>query len=472
MPIESSRKPVEASPARIAPLAVLPLFLNLQNRRAVVIGNSEAAAWKAELLAAAGADLLQLQNWQAGDLAGAALVVADIDGLDECAMLQAACHAARALCCIIDKPAFCDVQFGAIVNRSPVVIGIATAGAAPVLAQAVRRRIETALPLALGAWAAAAKALRGRIAALLPDKAARRSFWRRFAEQAFTRPLPDTAEILALAEPAETTAGEVTLVGAGPGDAELLTLKAMRALQAADVILFDDLVSDDVLELARREAKRLLVGKRGRRASCKQDDINALMIKLARQGKNVVRLKSGDPMIFGRAGEEIEALRAAGIPVRVVPGVTAALAAAAELGVSLTHRQAAHSVRFVTGHSRQGALPADIDWRGLADPETTLMFYMGGRTAPEIARRLIAEGLSPDMPVVALASVSRPGRQVWHGSLGGLLAGLALSDAEGPVLLGIGAVFSSALRLAQTSAAPDHPTGLAAALPATPRSAA
>ncbi|WP_430397978.1 siroheme synthase CysG [Ferrovibrio sp.] len=468
-----SRKPAEAEPARIAPLARLPLFFDLRDRRAVVVGTSEAADWKAELLQAAGADLLRLESWHAADFATAILVVADIDDLDEAAALQAACRAAGALCCIIDKPAFCDVQFGAIVNRSPVVIGISTDGAAPVLAQAIRRRIETALPVALGAWAAAAKAIRGRLAALLPDKAARRSFWERFADQAFTRPAEEARaeNLLALADPAGATTGEVALVGAGPGDAELLTLKAMRALQAADVILFDDLVSDDVLELARREAKRMMVGKRGKRASCKQGDINALMIKLARQGKRVVRLKSGDPMIFGRAGEEIEALQAAGVSVRVVPGITTALAAASELGVSLTHRQAAHSVRFVTGHSRQGSLPEGLDWRGLADAETTLIFYMGGRTAPEIAAKLIAEGMPADLPVVALSNVSRPDARRWYGTLSDLHQGLDMNDGA-PLLLGIGAVFKGALSSGQTSALPADPAVQPAASQAQPRSVA
>jgi len=208
--------------------------------------------------------------------------------------------------------------------------------------------------------------------------------------------------------------GCVTLVGAGPGDPEYLTLKAVRALQSADVILFDDLVADGVLELARREAKRTLVGKRGGRASCRQEDINALMVKLARQGKRVVRLKSGDPMIFGRAGEEIAELRAAGIPVDVVPGVTSALALAARLRVSLTHRDLAHSVRFVTGHARDGGLAHDLDWKGLADRETSLIVYMGGRTAGAV------------------------------GSLADIVRLIGDLDPGEPVLLGIGSVFAAA----------------------------
>lgn len=237
--------------------------------------------------------------------------------------------------------------------------------------------------------------------------------------------------------------GRVTLVGAGPGDPELLTLKAVRALRAADVVLFDALVSDEILDVARHDAKRMLVGKRGGRKSCRQDDINDLMIKLARLGKHVVRLKSGDPMVFGRAGEELARLEAERIPVTVVPGISAAIAMASELGVSLTHRNSAHSVRFVTGHSRSGALPDDIDWAGLADPDTTLIFYMGGRTAHQIAGRLISEGQAPGTPVVIKTSVSRPDTTTQLTTLAGLFAGDVTVDVSVPVLLGIGSVFAA-----------------------------
>jgi uroporphyrin-III C-methyltransferase/precorrin-2 dehydrogenase/sirohydrochlorin ferrochelatase len=238
--------------------------------------------------------------------------------------------------------------------------------------------------------------------------------------------------------------GSVALVGAGPGDPELLTLKAMRVLQSADVVLFDALVSDGVLDLVRREARCLAVGKRGGRASCRQQDINNLMVKLARQGKRVVRLKAGDPTIFGRAGEEIAQLAAACIPFEIVPGVTAGLAAAAALGVSLTHRDRAHSVRFVTGHSKNGGLPDDLDWRGLADAETSLVFYMAGRTGPAAARRLIEEGLSGSTPVVVMASVSRPDEERWAGTLAALGAGQCPVCCDRPVLLCIGRVLIEA----------------------------
>lgn len=291
--------------------------------------------------------------------------------------------------------------------------------------------------------------MRKRVMKQLAPGAQRRVFWEKFVDLAFglATGADDNAATTRLidevASGTSATGGRVTLVGAGPGDAELLTMKAVRALQAADVILFDDLVSDDVLELARREAKRMLVGKRGKRASCRQDDINDLVIKLARQGKHVVRLKSGDPMIFGRAGEEIARLQAANIKVDAVPGITTAAAMASALGVSLTHRHYAHSVRFVTGHARNGELPTEIDWRGLADPETTTIIYMGGRTCRAIAERLMAEGLAPSTPSVIVTAVSRADERRWTGSLCDLANGGAVVDVEQPILIGIGCVFAT-----------------------------
>lgn len=237
--------------------------------------------------------------------------------------------------------------------------------------------------------------------------------------------------------------GSVTLVGAGPGDPELLTVKAIRAMQAADIILFDALVSQDVLAFAKRETKRMLVGKRGYRQSCRQDDINAMMLKLAKQGKHVVRLKGGDPTLFGRAGEEIEYLRAAGISVKIIPGITSASAMAAEIGISLTHRKYSNSVRYVTGHSQDGGLPAGLDWRGLSDPATTLVVYMGGRTAALFAERLIDAGLSKSTPCVLAESVSRSNRQTQCGTLEDLRSGLLTHVGDAPMLIGIGAAFDS-----------------------------
>lgn len=443
-----SRQPEERIPGAMANLAVLPLFHDLKGRRVVIWGATDAAGWKSELMTAAGAAVTRITDgrpWDARDLSGCALAVADAEDDDQATDLAAAARAAGVPVNIIDRPAHCDFSFGAIVNRSPVVVGISTAGAAPVLGQAIRRRIETLLLPGIARWAAGAQSLRDRVRSLIPDASRRRLFWRAQAERAFAEPDHPAPE--SLMDPANLTiraagnGGRVTLVGAGPGDAELLTLKAVRALQAADVILYDDLVSDDVLELARREAKRLLVGKRGNRPSCRQEDINALMVKLAGQGKQVVRLKSGDPMIFGRAGEEIAELKARGIAVDVVPGITAALAAAAALGVSLTHRDHARSVRFVTGHGHAGGLPDDLDWPGLSDPGTTLLVYMGRRTAGQFSRRLIEHGRAPSTPVVAVAEASRAGETRTVTTLGKLVA-QPLKEIDGPVMFGIGEVFS------------------------------
>ena len=476
----ASRAPSEAAPTRVGALAKLPVFLDLAGKRAIVAGGSAPAAWKAELLAAAGANVeiyaidvgpeaLALLDrgaasgtlvhvprlWTATDLHGAAIALCDAHDDGEAQAFFQAATAAGVPVNVIDKPAYCQFQFGSIVNRSPVVIGISTDGAAPILGQAIRRRIETLLPTSLAVWGRLAKEIRDRVGSRLSPGQQRRSFWEAFAERAFgPAPRTDTASDLTrmiddIASFGGPTNGRVTLVGAGPGDAELLTLKAVRALQSADIILFDDLVSDDVLELARREAKRMLVGKRGKRASCAQEDINALMISLARQGKHVVRLKSGDPMIFGRAGEEIADLEAAGIAVSVVPGITAGIALASSLGVSLTHRDFAQSVRFVTGHSRHGELPADLDWRGLADPATTLLFYMAGRTAPLIAHRLIGHGLDPATPVVVATGVGRDGEQRWVATLAAL-TDHTTGAGDLPVLIAIGLALSRVASASQT----------------------
>lgn len=440
---------------RIAPLSVLPVFLTLTGRRAVIVGGGAPAAWKAELLSAAGAKVevfardlgeemrglagvkITLRHWQPDDLAGAVIAVAEIEDDDEAAAFVAAANAAGVPYNVIDRPEYCQFQFGGIVNRSPVVVGISTAGAAPILGQAVRRRIETLLPETLALWASLAARIRDRVMETLAAGQARRAFWERLADKAFgsTPPTASDEEVTTAAAPAE---GRVTLVGAGPGDADLLTLKAVRALQSADVILFDDLVSPQVLELARREAKRLLVGKRADRPSCKQDEINTLMVRLARQGKHVVRLKSGDPMIFGRAGEELDLLARHGIATSVVPGISAGMALASRLGVSLTHRELSQSVQFVTGHSRHGGLPQELDWSALASPRTTSIFYMSRRTMGDIVEKLLAGGLSPDTPAVIAADIGRDGEAIWRGPLSQAPGAAEAFDLASPTLFAVG----------------------------------
>ncbi|MDA5633784.1 MULTISPECIES: siroheme synthase CysG [Rhizobium/Agrobacterium group] len=467
-------KPQRNEPARMEKLAKLPVFWGLEGKRVVLAGGSDGAAWKAELLLACGATLhvycdkqdlsetfttliaknpalsFHDQSWHSGIFDNAELALADCETDVEAKAFYSAARAAGIPVNVIDRPEFCQFQFGSIVNRSPVVVSISTDGAAPILAQAIRRRIETLLPLALKDWGALAQTIRDRVNLRLAPGPSRRSFWEKFVDRAFTERLDESSEERLLTDigtqATRTGAGRgrVTLVGAGPGDAELLTLKAVRALQAADVILFDDLVSAEVLELARREAKRMLVGKRGGRESCKQEDINDMMIRLAKAGKRVVRLKSGDPMIFGRAGEEIAALEAENIPVDVVPGITAASAMASRLGVSLTHRDHAQSVRFVTGHSRQGKLPENIDWASLSNPAVTTVFYMGGRTAADIQSSLLAHGMLASTPVAVMIAVSRANEQRWCGSLAQLAAAVERLGVNEPILIGIGYAFSVA----------------------------
>ncbi|HEX2510944.1 MAG TPA: siroheme synthase CysG [Microvirga sp.] len=459
--------PTETRPARLQALAKLPVFLDLSGRRAVLAGGGDPLAWKAELLAAAGAEVfvfaddaepellalasstpsisLAARAWQPADLDGAAVAVAEADG-EEAARFAAEARGRGALVNVIDQPAFCDFQFGAIVNRSPVIVSISTDGAAPVLAQAVRRRIEAILPAGLSGWSAAAKTFRERLAAILPSKAARRRFWEKFVDVAFISQAEEDERLSALERMAKSILnadaqrpeGEVIIVGAGPGDPELLTLKAVRELQAADVILYDRLVPADVLELGRREARRISVGKQGHGDSCRQDDITRLLVDLARAGRRVVRLKGGDPAIFGRAGEEMEACRAHGVRVRMVPGITAALAAASSLSLSLTHRRHAQRVQFVTGHDRNGQLPPDLDIDALADPRATTCIYMGRETARVLAGHLIARGLHEATPATVISNVSRKDESAVTTTVGELAGGAAPFPSAGPTLVLIG----------------------------------
>ncbi len=469
----TERRP-EITARRIEPLATLPLFHKLEDRKAVLAGATEGALWKAELLVAAGAKLhvfvganaaafaglashervrIHERAWQAADLEGAALAVGDLDDEGEIRAFVAAARQAGAPVNIVDKPEHCDFAFGALVNRSPLVVAISTDGAAPVFGQAIRSKIEAVLPAGLKSWAQAAADWRPAVQARKLPFALRRAFWELFAGRALAEPervptAQDEAELfakLAQIEASHDGKGRVTLVGAGPGDPELLTVKAIRALQSADIILYDDLVSPGVLELARREAKRMLVGKTGYGPSVKQGEINALIVSLAAQGKHVVRLKGGDPGIFGRAGEEIEACRAAGIPVALVPGISAAQGAAASLGLSLTHRDHARRLQFVTGHSRSGTLPDDLDWRAMADPAASTVIYMARATLPGFRERALAAGLDPQTPAVAVLAATRPDEMRIAATIAELPERLAELPANGPVLVLLGHAFGAAL---------------------------
>lgn len=466
----SDRQPEATNARRIERLATLPLFHKLDGRKVILAGTGEGALWKAELLAATGADLMILagdardqfealaadppagsvtvygRGWQPSDFEGAALAIADVESDAEALAFATEARKAGVPVNVVDKPEFCDFAFGSVVNRSPLVVAISTDGASPVFGQTIRTKIEALLPAGLKGWAQAAKDWRPAVQARELPFALRRAFWERFTDRAMAEPerspaAEDEGELFAALrrlEGAHDGTGRVTLVGAGPGDPELLTLKAIRALQSADIILYDDLVSTGVLEFARREAKRMLVGKTGYGPSVKQGDINALMVSLACQGKHVVRLKGGDPGIFGRAGEEIEACAKVGIPVALVPGISAAQGAAASLGLSLTHRDHARRLQFVTGHARSGDLPEDLDWQAMADPHATTVVYMARATLAGFRDRALAAGLDPETPAIAVLSATQPNEQRLGATIGTLPERLGELPSKGPLLVLIG----------------------------------
>ena len=469
--MRSLRKPLETKTPRLGALARLPVFFALTGKRAVLAGGTQAAAWKAELLSAAGArvdvyaqevspELRQLADappggavalhdraWAADDFAGAAIAVGACEDDADAEAFARAARAAGVPVNVIDKPAFCDFSFGSIVNRSPLVIGISTDGAAPVFAQAIRAKLEALLPNGFAAWTAAAARWREAVMGAGLSSSGRRRFWQIFTAHAVNHPEQTPAQtdfdnfidaVKGLG--ARVKHGSVTLVGAGPGDPELLTLRAVRAMQSADVILFDELVSAEVLDFARREAKKILVGKTGHGPSCKQEEINTLMVTLARQGRRVVRLKGGDPLVFGRAGEEIDACRAAHVPVEIVPGISAAQGAAATLTVPLTDRAHARRLQYITGHSRNGDLPGDIDWKSLADGATTTAIYMPTRTFEALVTRALAKGLDSEMPALAIARATRPDQQVVIAPIGELPQRIAQAELPGPILIIVGRI--------------------------------
>jgi uroporphyrin-III C-methyltransferase/precorrin-2 dehydrogenase/sirohydrochlorin ferrochelatase len=342
----------------------------------------------------------------------------------------------------VDRPELCDFFTPAIVNRAPVCVAIGTEGAGPVLSQMVRAKVDQMLAPSLGALASLAGSFRAVAERLLPQGNARRQFWSEFFEGAPARALEAggisaahdaAAELLLRGRAAR---GHIALVGAGPGAEDLLTLRAQRLLMQADVIVHDALVPEAVVAMGRRDAERLPVGKRKGCHSKSQAEINELLVALGREGKRVVRLKSGDPLVFGRAGEEMQALRDAGISYEVVPGVTAAFAAAADFELPLTLRGVASSMVFTTGHDLKGAtLP---DWAKLAISGATVAVYMGRSVAAEVARRLVDAGLSPDTAVAVVENASLGKRRLFHGTIADLPALSRRDELTGPVMTLIG----------------------------------
>jgi uroporphyrin-III C-methyltransferase/precorrin-2 dehydrogenase/sirohydrochlorin ferrochelatase len=447
-----------------------PIFLELGGAAPLVAGGGELAAAKVRLLlkrcgrvAVAAerlvpelADLLVQgaveQIGRSVDLdhiRGRPLVIAATGDEAEDARISRLARSLGVPVNVPDRPELCSFILGAIVDRGAVTVAIGTEGAAPVLATRLRSFLERELHPRLGRLAEIAAEYRDAVARHLPPGAARRSFWEGIFGGPAGEAILDGREAegrkligAALDGSRIERRGRVLLVGAGPGDPDLLTLKAVRALKSADVILYDHLIGEGVLDHARREAALICVGKRKGRHSRSQAEINALMVALAREGKTVVRLKGGDPFVFGRGGEEVETLRASGIPVEVVPGITAATAAAASLQVPLTHRELSHSVTFISGHAAGDGEPdfGQVDFRALARGHATLAVYMGVSTARALGRKLLASGWSPATPVMAVERAAHPGERRVATSLDVLAAEPERLALAGPAILLIGEV--------------------------------
>lgn len=452
----------------------LPLFHKLQGRTVLVVGGGEVALRKARLLADAGATLrvvtltirddmrqmlesvhgeLRLRGYQADDLEGVVLVIAATDDEPLNQQISEQAQARGVPVNVVDAPKLCSVIFPAIVDRSPLIVAVSSGGDAPVLARLMRAKIETWIPATYGHLAGLAKQFRAQVKSLFPNVQQRRVFWEdvfqgQVAESVFAGKLDEgkrlLAEKIAGAEP--RMLGEVYLVGAGPGDPDLLTFRALRLMQQADVVLYDRLVAPAIIELCRRDAERIYVGKQRADHAVPQDQINQRLVALAKEGKRVLRLKGGDPFIFGRGGEEIEELAAHGIPFQVVPGITAASGCAAYAGIPLTHRDYAQSVRFVTGHLKNGS--CDLPWRELSAPSQTLVFYMGLVGLPVICQELIAHGRAASTPAALIQQGTTQTQRVFTGTLADLPALVAEHEVHAPTLVIIGEVVQLREKLA------------------------
>lgn len=446
----------------------LPIFLDLHDRRCLLVGGGEVAARKTDLLLQAGADVHVVApalgdamraladagrithragGFQESDLDGAQLVIAASDDSAVNADAAGLADARGIPVNVVDDPGLCRFIMPAIVDRSPVLAAVSTGGASPVLARLIRGRLEALIPAAFGRLASLAAEFREEVQARIAEPIRRRQFWERtltgpIAEMVFAGRSDDARESLKATlenddDPGDAT-GEVYLVGAGPGDPDMLTFRALRLMQQADVVVHDRLVSRRVLDLTRRDAPRIYAGKKRADHSLPQESINALLVRLAREGKRVLRLKGGDPFIFGRGGEEIETLAAEGIPFQVVPGITAAAGCAAYTGIPLTHRDHAHSCVFVAGHLKDGAVA--LDWKSLIQPLQTIVIYMGLVGLPIICRELVEHGMAPETPAALVEHGTTENQRVLTATVATLPEKVTESDVRAPTLIIIGGV--------------------------------
>lgn len=444
-----------------------PVFLDLKGRRCLLVGGGDVATRKGRLLIKAGASLrvvapvisaelrelvsssggeLLEREYLSNDLQNCVLAVAatNIESLNE--KISADAQTLHIPVNVVDTPALCTYITPAIIDRSPLVIAVSSGGEAPVLARLVRAKIETLISVNYGRLAQTASQWRERIKARFADGDSRRKFWEKILQGPAAELMMNGQEEAAnklisnelASDQSNLTQGEVYLVGGGPGDPELLTLRALRLMQQADVVLYDRLVSDAVMELVRRDAERIYVGKRRSEHAMEQENINQLLVDLARQGKRVLRLKGGDPFIFGRGGEEIELLAQHNIPFQVVPGITAASGCSAYAGIPLTHRDYAQSVRFVTGHLKSD--DTNLSWPELANPTQTLVFYMGLVGLKEICESLIAHGRAASTPVALIEKGTTPEQRVLIADLSSIAEIVAANNVHAPTLFIVGEV--------------------------------
>ena len=455
-------------------MQALPIFINITHRRCVVIGGGDVAARKVTMLLKANAavvlyspelchelsDLVSAEkityineNFEPSQLEGACLVIAATD--DE-AVNTAVSVAAKALNIpvnVVDSPALCTFTMASIVERSPIVIAISSEGNAPVLARYIRTKIETMLPASYGRIAEIAGEFRDKVKAKFTTTQQRRIFWEGVLQG------PIVERILSGQDEAARRAldnllsdkvdpkhhGEVYLVGGGPGDPDLLTFRALRLMQQCDVCVYDKLVSPEVMELVRRDAELIYVGKSRDQHTLPQEEINELLARLALEGKRVLRLKGGDPFIFGRGGEEIETLMQRGVPFQVVPGITAANGVSSYAGIPLTHRDYAQACLFITGHLKEGTL--DLDWVAMSRPRQTVVIYMGLVGMEKICEQLIAHGVSPDMPAAVVQQGTTQKQRVVVATLKDLAGKVKEAKIKAPCLTIIGEVVQLRERL-------------------------
>ncbi|MCB1337685.1 MAG: uroporphyrinogen-III C-methyltransferase [Maritimibacter sp.] len=445
----------------------LPIFLDVAGKLVVVDGGTTVAARRIERALNAGARVVNFdpnpgEEVQAffghenlthharvpeeADFEGCLVAYGASEVPERDALLYAAAKRYGALANVADEKEYCDFITPSVVERDPLTIAISTGGAAPVVARILRARVEAMLPAAYGRLADFLSGYRDRIAERIKGGTARRRFWENLIEGSVGDAFLAGDEALAarLVEQdlarggAELKRGEVWLVGAGPGDPDLLTFKALRMMQHADVVLYDRLIGPGILELVRRDARRIDVGKQAGNHVLTQDETTALIIKLAKEGKRVLRLKGGDPFIFGRGGEELEDVAAHGIPVIVVPGITAAAGCGSSAGIPLTHRDHAQSVVFVTAHGKDGLLPHD--WTQLARRDQTVVVYMGLRFVGEIAAAAMAQGVPGTVPIAVIDNGTRTTQRVVAGTLSDIGAKVEAAKLKGPALIMIGSV--------------------------------